>query len=273
MTAEAPGAGGDESGDAGPSAAASKEPAGSGAAASFPVTRPDAKATEVGPGPRPRAVPGTAAVRAVSRPQDGGGEPTGGEAAGGDWRFLGLAHGQYAVFETGAGLVLLDRRAAHERVAYEEILRQYEETSPPSQALLFPVPLELDAVGAGAMEDHRAFLKASGFVVEPFGRHFFRVESVPAWVDHDRVEPFLRDLIGLMRDGNLPEDRPALAREQIARLAALRAVRVSDRATEGEMTRLVQRLLACRQPLTNPQGRPTFIELDRGELDRRFQKR
>ncbi len=195
----------------------------------------------------------------------------GGAAEG--WRFLGLAHGRYAVFETGAGLVLLDRRAAHERVAYEEILDHYQKEKPPAQSLLFPVPLEVDALGAAVLENHREFLKATGFEVEPFGRNFFRVESVPVWVDPERVEPFLRDLIGLMRDGNLPESQPSLARDTIARLAACRAVRISDSATEAEMTGLVGRLLACRQPLTNPRGRPAFVEISRGELDRRFQKR
>jgi len=183
-----------------------------------------------------------------------------------------VVHGRLAVFETEAGLVLLDRRAANERVKYEEILEQYEKENPPSQTLLFPVPMELDAVGAALLLEHTDFLKAGGIVVEPFGRNFFRIESVPIWVDVESVEEFLRDIVGLMRDGNLPETRPALARDQIARLAAFRAVRISARVTEVEMKALVERLMKCSQPLTDPHGRPTFIEINSGELERRFQK-
>ncbi len=223
--------------------------------------------------PAPPASPVPSAAASAPREAAAAPAPEPEESAAADWRFLGIAHGQYAVFETGAGLVLLDRRAACERIAYEEILRQYTEERPPAQALLFPVPLELDAVGAAALEEHREFLRVSGFEVEPFGRNFFRVESVPVWVDPDRVEAFLRDLVGLMRDGNLPEDRPALARERIARLAATRALRMEPPSGGAEMSRLVERLLACRQPLTGPQGRPTFVEIGRAELDRRFQKR
>lgn len=190
-----------------------------------------------------------------------------------DWRFLGVAHGRYGVFETGAGLVLLDRRAAHERVKYEEILARYENEAASAQVLLFPVPLEVDAVAAGLLTDHSEFLRASGFQVESFGRNFFRVASAPEWIDAESVEGFLRDLIGLMKEGNLPEDRPALARERIARLAASRAVRIGDRTSEREIHALVSRLMSCRQPLTNPRGRPTFIEIDHGELDKRFQRR
>ena len=190
-----------------------------------------------------------------------------------DWRFLGVVRGRLALFESEDGLVLVDRRAAHERVMYEEILRRYEKEEVASQRLLFPVPLEVDAIAAGLLEEHRDFLCASGFEVAPFGRNFFRVETAPNWIEPEAVEGFLRDLIGLMKEDNLPTSRPALAREQFARLAATRALRLGDQTGEQELRSLVLRLLACDQPLTNPQGRPTLIEIDQGELDKRFQRR
>ena len=69
------------------------------------------------------------------------------------WRFLALAHGSYAVFETAAGLVLLDRRAAHERVWFERLRDQFRSGAVPSQRLLLPVPLELDPVAAALLLD------------------------------------------------------------------------------------------------------------------------
>ncbi len=190
-----------------------------------------------------------------------------------DWRFLGVIQGRLGVFERENGLILVDRRAAHERVMYEEVLARFEKERPVVQALLFPVPLEVDAIAAGLLQEHREFLLTSGFEIAPFGRNFFRVETAPDWIAPEQVEPFLRDLIGSMKEENLPSSRPALARERFARLAAARAVRLGDQCGEAELVSLVLDLLACEQPLTNPQGRPTLIEIDQGELDKRFQRR
>lgn len=188
------------------------------------------------------------------------------------WRFLGLAHGSYALFETAAGLVLLDRRAAHERVWFERLREQFRAGAVPSQRLLLPVALELDPVATALLLDRLKFLHAHGFEVGEFGRNFFRIEAVPAWMEPADAEPFLRDLLGAFRDGRLPDKDTDLARDELARLAVAKAVRLPDRANETELHALVAQLLATRSPLTNPAGRPTYIELNHGELARRFQK-
>ena len=111
-----------------------------------------------------------------------------------------------------------------------------------------------------------------GLEVGEFGRNFFRIEAVPVWLDPADAELFLRDVIGLMREGRLDEKRADLAHEELARLAALKAVRLPPAVSAAEALALVAQLFACRQPHTSPVGRPTHFELGRGELARRFQK-
>lgn len=188
------------------------------------------------------------------------------------WRYVGLAHGSYVLFETEAGLVLLDRRAAHERVWFERLQEQFRTGAVPSQRLLLPVPVELDPIATALLLDRLLFLNAHGFEVAEFGRNFFRIEGVPAWMEPADAEPFLRDLLGAFRDGHWPDADPDLAREELARLAAVKAVRLPAVVGEAELRALVAQLFATRTPLTSPAGRPTFIELNHGELARRFQK-
>jgi len=188
------------------------------------------------------------------------------------WRFVGLAHGSYALFETSAGLVLLDRRAAHERVWFDRLVAQFADGAVPSQRLLLPLPLELDPIAAALLLDRLKFLNGHGFDLAEFGRNFFRVEGVPAWMEPGDAEPFLRDVLGALRDGRLPEGNLALAREELARLAAAKAVRLPGAPAEDELRALLAELFATRSPLTSPGGRPTFIEINHGELARRFQK-
>ena len=188
------------------------------------------------------------------------------------WRFLGLAHGAYALFETKAGLVLLDRRAAHERIWFERLQAQFSEGAVPSQRLLLPLPLELDPIASALLVDRLEFLNGHGFEVVEFGRNFFRIESVPAWMEPADAEPFVREVLGALRDGQLQERKIDVAREQLARLAAARAVRLGESVGEAAMLSLVAQLFACRSPLTGPGGTPTHIELSHGELARRFQR-
>ena len=235
----------------------------------------------VAPAPAARvAGPAIAAPPSLSSPRDNIGpaalpaSPTPAFAAGGSagWRLLGRMQGGYVLFETAAGLVVLDRRAAHERVWYERLQEQFRARTVPSQRLLLPVPVELDPIAAALLLDRTAFLRMHGLEVEEFGRNFFRIEAVPAWMEPADAESFLRDVLGAMREGRFPESRPELAREEFARLAAAKAVRLPPEANEGALAALVAQLFATRTPLTSPAGRPTFVEFGHAELARRFQR-
>ncbi len=188
------------------------------------------------------------------------------------WRFIGLAHGSYALFETSAGLVLLDRRAAHERIWFDRLVAQFTSGSVPSQRLLLPIPLEIDPIAAALLIDRTKFLCGHGFEIGEFGRNFFRIEAVPTWMEPADAEPFVRDVLGALREGRLPEGNLALAREELARISAAKAIRLPTAPAEAALRALVAELFATRTPLTSPSGRPTFIELNHGELARRFQK-
>lgn len=208
---------------------------------------------------------------AISGPQSASRQPAAAPRLT-DWRFLGTAHGDYALFESPAGVVLLDRRAAHERIWFERLQAEFARGEVASQRLLFAVPVELDAIASALLLDRVQFLGAHGLEVAEFGRNFFRIEAVPAWLEPEAAELFLRDVLALARDGRLDERNPRLAEEELARLAAQKAVRLPETLSEIEAANLIAQLFACTQPHTSPAGRPTHFELSRGELARRFQR-
>jgi DNA mismatch repair protein MutL len=188
------------------------------------------------------------------------------------WRFLATAHGDYALFQTPAGIVVLDRRGAHERIWFERLQAQFARGEVASQRLLFAVPVELDAIASALLLDQLKFLGRHGMEVGEFGRNFFRIEAVPVWLQPADAEIFLRDVIGLMREGRLDPRKADLAGEELARLAAQKAIRLPATTTEAEAHALLVELFACSQPHASPAGRPTHFELSRGELARRFQR-
>jgi DNA mismatch repair protein MutL len=176
------------------------------------------------------------------------------------------------LFETTAGLVLLDRRAAHERIWFERLQAQFRAGTVPSQRLLLPVPVELDPIATALLLDRLEFLNGHGFEIVEFGRNFFRIESVPGWMEVADAEPFVRDLLGALREGRLQDKNVDVARDELARLAVAKAIRLHEVAGEAELQGVLTQLFACRTPLTSPSGRPTQIEFSLGELARRFQK-
>ncbi|MDI1336046.1 MAG: DNA mismatch repair endonuclease MutL [Lacunisphaera sp.] len=226
---------------------------------SFPVTAPQ----------RPIAPP---LAPAPANPPPATRHPQASASALMGWRFLGTAHGDYALFEAPGGVVVLDRRAAHERVWFERLAAQFARGEVASQRLLFALPVELDAIASALLTDRLKFLHRHGLEVGEFGRHFFRIEAVPVWLEPEDAELFLRDVIGLMREGRLDEKKTDLANEELARLAAQKAVRLPATVGEAEALALVAQLFACGQPHTSPAGRPTHFELSKGELGRRFQR-
>jgi len=232
-------------------------------AAPFPAFRPalsrEPVAVPDGPGLLPTA------PAAIPSPENAPRSPAG-------WRYLGVAHGAYVLFETEAGVVLLDRRAAHERIWFERLREQFAAGLVGTQRLLLPVPVELDAIASALLLDRLGFLADHGWEVAEFGRHFFRIEGIPEWMDPADAEPFLRDLLGAWREGRLVTKDLELARDELARLAATKAVRMPEGVSEPEMLALAAQLFACHQPMTSPAGRPTCLELSHGELARRFQK-
>jgi len=188
-----------------------------------------------------------------------------------DWRFVGTALGGYAVFESAQGLVLLDRRAAHERVWYERLRSQFRAGEVPVQRLLLPVSVELNPVASAVLTDHLAFVRGHGMEIAEFGRNFFRIEALPAWMEPGDAEAFIRDLVGALREGRMPAADTDLARDEFARLAAAKAVRLPPAAGEAESFALLRELFATSSPIASPSGRPTYVEIGHGELARRFQ--
>ncbi len=230
----------------------------------FPPWKPEPVAAQPAPAPAP-PLPAAPIETQKSKIENPSAAPrlTG-------WRYLGTAHGDYALFETSAGVVVLDRRAAHERVWFERLQTQFSTGAVESQRLLFAVPVELDAIASALLLDRMKFLAAHGLDVAEFGRNFFRIEAVPTWLEPEAAEIFLRDVLALAREGRLDERQPRLAEEELARLAAQKAVRLPATVTETDALALVAQLFACAQPHTSPAGRPTHFELSRGELARRF---
>ncbi len=115
-------------------------------------------------------------------------------------------------------------------------------------------------------------LDGYGVQASPFGRNFFRIESVPTWLPEGEAAAYVGDLVNLLRKGSLSDRANAANQDTLATHAANQIARGSPFPGEDELPVLVDSLFGTRNPLADPEGRPTFIELSRGELGRRFHR-
>jgi DNA mismatch repair protein MutL len=186
------------------------------------------------------------------------------------WRLLSRLREERAVFETPAGLAILDLGAAHQRVLYESILAQFTAQKPVSQPLLVPLSIELEPLPAAVLKERLPLLMSAGFDFEEYGRNFWRIQALPAWLEPEQALAFVRDLLAEMarREGDF--GRPSLAYDALAKIAVNKARRKGDSLSDAELMELVQALFRTAQPGTCPRGRRTYVEWTDADLTRRF---
>ena len=192
-------------------------------------------------------------------------------AAAPAFRFMGLLAETCAVLESAEGLVLMDLRAAHERILYEQLRRRAaREESVPVQPLLVPVTLDLPPREAAVARDSLPLLRQIGFEVEEFGANTFKLEALPA--DLPVSDPAAW-LAGLIEELGRSGEAAMRARIDFDSLAAKVSVLATPRAaarSRDEAESLLDRLLRCEMPYCDPVGRPTLVQFSHQELARKF---
>ncbi len=186
------------------------------------------------------------------------------------FRILGILNKLYVLMENAEGLVLVDQHAAHERILFEELRRRMEEKGVPSQRLLLPQVIELAPRDAEWIERNLATLQKMGLGVEEFGRHTFKLESLPPFLSGAEPGRLLQDVIDSLKSASNNSSPLRLGEEMIAKTVCRHAVKANDLLRQPEVEKLIRDLLACELPYCCPHGRPTMIQISLGELEKKF---
>jgi len=187
-------------------------------------------------------------------------------------RIVGLIGGSYVVLETEDGFVLMEPRAAHERVLYEKFMSAARRQAIQKQGLLSPETVELLPTDAQAVRNHLRDLQKLGFGISEFGGDTFIIDALPVYVQDGPVEALLTDIARELEKVGKKCGTRELIQEKIAQAACQTAVRTRDRLTEQEIEQLVADLAKTEMPYTSPRGRPTLIYTSFTELDRKFNR-
>lgn len=188
-------------------------------------------------------------------------------------RVLGQIGATYIVAEGPAGLYLVDQHAAHERILYEQFMRQQQSRQPIVQQTLDAATLELGPAAAQLIEDQLDTLNAIGFDIEPFGnngsRKTFRIRAVPAMLANRIPEEAIATILEDLEIGAEPGAADIEA-QIILRVCKAAAIKAGQTLSYDEMQSLLRQLERCASPRTCPHGRPTLIHMSADQLAKEF---
>jgi len=182
-------------------------------------------------------------------------------------------HGTYIVAQTQDGVVIVDQHAAHERLVLERMKNAIANGGIARQALLIPEVVELEPEAAARLDEHSLDLVELGLALEPFGHSTVIVRETPAMLGQVDAQSLIRDLAD-----ELAEWGTTFAlKDRLDRVAATMACHGSVRAGRAlngaEMNALLREMEATPHSGQCNHGRPTYIELKLGDIERLFARR
>jgi DNA mismatch repair protein MutL len=182
-------------------------------------------------------------------------------------------HDTYIVAQTQDGLVIVDQHAAHERIVYEKLKAALEKSGVARQILLIPEIVELDEADVERLTARADELARFGLAVEPFGPGAVALRETPALLGEIDGAGLVRDLAEHMAewDEALPLERRLM--QVASSMACHGSVRAGRRLKPEEMNALLREMEATPNSGQCNHGRPTYVELKLGDIERLFGRR
>jgi DNA mismatch repair protein MutL len=186
-------------------------------------------------------------------------------------RLVGVIGKLYVILESDRGLVLLDQHAAHERILFEQMLSRLEQNGhAASQRLLLPATIELSPRDANFIREQLPALTRLGVGLSEFGESTFLLDALPPFVKASDPRRFVLELVDELKAAGQEVNSLRLGEHTVAKTVCRHAVKANDPLGGRELENLVEDLRHCAMPYTCPHGRPTIIEMNFRELEKKF---
>lgn len=193
------------------------------------------------------------------------------EVAKQKYRLIGQLFRTYWLFEFDHQLYILDQHAAHEKVNYEKLMKDYKNREICSQQLAPPILLTLTMQEQTILEQFSSYFKELGFCIEPFGGNEYKISAVPTTLyGMEDKEAFLTLLDSISEDTELVD--PEKITDRIATMACKASVKGNQKLSYQEVEALMEQLMGLENPYTCPHGRPTIISMSQTEIEKRFKR-
>jgi DNA mismatch repair protein MutL len=189
-----------------------------------------------------------------------------------DLRPLGQLHDSFIIAAGRDGLWIIDQHVAHERILFEQVLRQQAQGRVERQQLLMPILIELTAGQQIEYAQIAGELDRAGFDSEPFGQRTIAVKAAPAGVGPGDIEKLVFEILeiaeGELRKVSMDDLRRAVA----ASIACRAAIKINMRLDHAKMEWLLTQLAATECPMSCPHGRPIALRYSMRDILKSFHR-
>lgn len=187
-------------------------------------------------------------------------------------RPLGQIHESFIIAASRDGLWIIDQHVAHERILFEQVMKQRAAGRVEMQQLLLPMILQLTAeqqIDYARIADE---LHASGFETEPFGNRTIAVKAAPAAVSAADLESVLFEILETAEGESQGLSLDDLRRNICASIACQAAIKINMRLEMSKMEWLLKALAATDCPMSCPHGRPIAMHYSTREILKAFHR-
>ena len=190
-----------------------------------------------------------------------------------NYKFIGIAFSTYIIIEIKDEMYIIDQHAAHERIMYEKIKKNYySKDEKESQLLLLPDVITLTHKEMDIARDNMEIFEKAGFDIEEFGENTIKLNGVPTvCYDLDTKELFLETLDEINTVARTAKQE--IEERFIETVACKAAVKAKMSLDKQEVESLMDELLVLPNPFTCPHGRPTAIKMDKKDIEKKFARR
>ena len=187
-----------------------------------------------------------------------------------DLQITGSIFHTYITAVTSDAFFLIDQHAAHERIFYEKLVREYEQDEKIRQPILIPLILEVSLKADADSVNWLTALAQMGYTIHEFGPGTYRITEIPAFMTLEEADQFAQDFTDQISDSTNLKNSVVI--QKLIMKSCKSAVKGGDVLSMEEMEALLRDLSACVNPFSCPHGRPTFVRLTRYEIERLFKR-
>lgn len=187
------------------------------------------------------------------------------------FRLIGQVFGTFWLIEYKDELLIIDQHAAHEKVLYEELMKELSENHIYSQNLLAPVVLTLTHREKEVLVSYQEAFTTLGFEIEEFGGDEYAVKAVPSHFLHLASRELFYSILDELLE-NPQGGKTELITDRCASISCKAAVKGNHTLSFSEAEKLIEKMLRAEEPYHCPHGRPTTISMTKKEFEKKFKR-
>ena len=179
-------------------------------------------------------------------------------------------HRKYIISTIKSGVIFINQNLAHQRVLYEEFLETITVKEAMSQQLLFPLDIHFSKDDVQLIREIQGDLESTGFLFENIEDETIIVKGIPTTINESQVTIIMEQLLDDIKN-EIPDASFSQLDVMAKSMAKSLAIKNGTHLSREEQENIVENLFACKEPNHSPFGKPTFITMDTGDIDKKFE--